>query len=847
VCLLAAAAPASAATPDGGTLSPDASGKGEITWKGAVNPGTATASDANACFDANKKPDPASGCDFYKLDVNVPDRFYDGFLGGVQIDVSEMAGDLDLGIYARNLDGTRGDRVGGSGQGPGIPEQATLTHGAGAYWIVVTPFTVTPNYTYNAKASFVTKKANPTLTQLNANAALLGPENFRASHDQYTSHSEPSIAMDPLNHDHLVAGSKQYESLAKYFFKIGTYESFDGGRTWKDWGFLPGYCLLDNGTTPHSQYCDVNNDTEYRVVSDVATAFDDEGNAYVDVLDAPGGATSTGGWNNNVHIKRPGQPWTGPITVHSNRDNPISQQTFLDDKNWIAVDNHTTVDGKPNKPGDGKIGTMYVCWSFDEGAVGVGQSIGLMKSTDGGKTWGGHTPGDNTPYLLSQKGAVSGIGCHIVIGPQGEVYVTWYDNQLDDIMQVKSTDRGATFTPQRPIAKIVGVNQPFSGQSFRNLSIPTTGIDSKGTVYVVASSSNGQGGPPVPAISVDKPALNHPSTPHGPVQEAAAGDQPPHADIVLFKSTDGGQTYTGPLKVNQDTGPSDHFQPWLSVTDSGQLDVMYFDRRHDPNNYFIQTWLSRSNDGGKTFTDVPVGHMFWDPAVNPPISPSGQFIGDYQGIAADDDVAIPFWNDTQANNLARTDPSFSPWQEVWAARIYNTQAMGGPAPGAAPGREGARNGGRGCLPRRLRLGSRGLGSQLLVGAMQSVLRTRVPPSAESGLAWRYCVVGGGSVLVAFAPNQKAQLVASTARGHAARRIHRGSTIRALRRKFHGLRRPKGRRYFVSRSKRLVFGTSRRRVAWVAVADRKLVKDPSLLSVYLERVGLARTKRPATRR
>jgi hypothetical protein len=68
----------------------------------------------------------------------------------------------------------------------------------------------------------------------------------------------------------------------------------------------------------------------------------------------------------------------------------------------------------------------------------------------------------------------------------------------------------------------------------------------------------------------------------------------------------------------------------------------------------------------------------WDPGVNPPISVSGEFIGDYQGLVADDKVAIPFWNDTQANQLPAGDPEHSPWQEVWAARVGDTPAQGGP-------------------------------------------------------------------------------------------------------------------------------------------------------------------------
>ena len=41
-------------------------------------------------------------------------------------------------------------------------------------------------------------------------------------------------------------------------------------------------------------------------------------------------------------------------------------------------------------------------------APGAGQAIVLERSTDGGRTWGGFTPGDNTPKALSQKAAIGG-------------------------------------------------------------------------------------------------------------------------------------------------------------------------------------------------------------------------------------------------------------------------------------------------------------------------------------------------------------------------------------------------------------------------------------------------------
>ncbi|MEA2349634.1 MAG: hypothetical protein QOG86_575, partial [Thermoleophilaceae bacterium] len=585
--------------------------------------------------------------------------------------------DLDLGVYVRNPDGTVGypidapDQPGAGGNTAGQAEEFPIenpTGPANQYYVVLVPYTATPGTTYNGSAEFDLKAAKPSLKALNRKLGP-GPKNHRASHDKFISHSEPSIAMDPNNHNHLIAGSKMYERLPQYLFKAGTYESTNGGRSWHDQGQLPGYCQA-------AGQCDPNDEERYRTVSDISLAFDDEGNAYANVLDAPGGTLAFTGFNMTVNIKKKGQSKFGnPIVVHDNQKNALTQQLLLDDKNWIAVDNHTDVNGGPNKPNDGKIGTIYVCWGLDSSTTVPGQQIVLMRSLDGGKTWGGVAPGDNTPQQLSQKTVVSGIGCQEAIGPNGEVYVTWYDNQLDQIMQVKSTDQGKTFTPARPIANIVGVNDPFPGQQFRNLSIPSSGVDSKGNVYVVSSSRDG-GGSPVVEGALEGQNPKHPEI-RDPRDEAAEGQTTAKpgsgSDIVMFKSTDGGLSYTGPVRVNQDQkkGDSDQFQPWLAVTPKGQVDVSYFDRRDDHNGLFINTYLSRSTDGGKTFRDTRVTHKAWDPRVNPPTSASGEFIGDYQGLVADDDVAIPFWNDTQAANLPKSSKGYSPWQEVYSARIPN--------------------------------------------------------------------------------------------------------------------------------------------------------------------------------
>ena len=83
-----------------------------------------------------------------------------------------------------------------------------------------------PNQAYKGAVHFVVRKKG-SIPALNAKAHP-GFVNYRASNDRFTSHSEPTIAQDPLNPNHLMAGSKMYENNEDYLFKVGTYESFDG-------------------------------------------------------------------------------------------------------------------------------------------------------------------------------------------------------------------------------------------------------------------------------------------------------------------------------------------------------------------------------------------------------------------------------------------------------------------------------------------------------------------------------------------------------------------------------------------------------------------------------------------
>jgi hypothetical protein len=648
LALLLSASPAIGATPPSGAVSDTAT---TINWTGPTFvAGTYTTSDRGAkCFDASGRPlasPPVTGssaCDVFTLSVNVAPSFWTNKAGGVAVRLDGFGvNDLDLYIYQRNADGTKGPFVTSSGGAPGQVENAVIDSASGGYYIVTVAYTATAT-SYQGHATFFVTAGHAATPPVVTNPP--GYPAYRASHDQYLSHSEPHIAMNPNDHKNLVAGSKMYVNLANYVFKIGMYASFDGGKSWTDTGQLPGYPVANPSDCPNPPAGGGFSAACGFTTSDIWTTFDDEGNAYGMVLVAPGGASQSTGWGMNLHRSSDGgRTWSQPIKIHDH-NNGLFKEFFLDDKNAIAVDNYTQagpVVGLPNRPHDGKIGTMYACWDLDDTTSGLHQDIVVTTSSDAGSTW-------SQPLVVS-LGQDLEIGCQIAIAPSGAVFVSWFHyattiaGQPGQMFVVRSDNHGLTWTPPVLVAQVNPLPNKLPGSRFRNLSLPAMAASpADGALYITWADYH------------------------------TAADGKKDGDILVSRSTNGGLTWSAPARVNQDPvgNGKDQFQPQIAVTASGQVNISYFDRRNDPDNFFIDVYLSRSDDGGATWSDTRVTQKLWDPSINPPISGSGEFIGDYQGLVADDDNAIPFWNDTHLAQLPTTDPNYSPYQEVFSARIPN--------------------------------------------------------------------------------------------------------------------------------------------------------------------------------
>lgn len=644
---LALAPAARAATPASATITPDT---GPVGWQGQFY--AAGGNVSNFAGDQTCSPSYPGGpndpgaipgvheCDVFEITVNVPADYWLTHSGGVRVDITwendpGEDNDFDMYVYKKPPPGEPvGPPVASSAQGGTTEEHVIISRAEGTYLVRTNPFTVT-SQDYKGKVSFALRDPIPKVAG--------GIDQSRASSTGYLSYSEPHIAVDPLNPQHLVAGSKMYQNLGEYKFKIGTFVSFDGGETWQDNNHLPGY---------PQQVGDEGDD--YHITSDVWTAFDDEGNAYTMVLDSPPDSQITGaGWGMNVHKSTDGgRTWSGPIPIEKKED-PVTRELLLSDKNTLTVDNFG-----PDQ--DGKTGNVYACWSEDAPIANL--AILVSRSTNAGQTW---SKGQNVSGIDRTV-----IGCFVVVGPPekqgdpGVLYVFWLDfSGRGRIRMAKSTNGGQSFSLPRTVVNINEIPRIFPNSAFRNLSLPWATVNPvDGRVYVSWADYH-------QTVS-DEPC---------PPDEDAPADQVCDADILVVKSTDQGTTWSKPARVNQDPigNGKDQFQQAVEVTPSGQLNAMWFDRRNDPQNFYIDTFFARSNDGGKTWKETRVTKSMWDPSINPPISPSGEFIGDYQGLAANDCFAYPFWQDTTLANLPASDPRHSPFQEVFSAQIPNKRKFGG--------------------------------------------------------------------------------------------------------------------------------------------------------------------------
>ncbi len=287
-----------------------------------------------------------------------------------------------------------------------------------------------------------------------------------------------------------------------------------------------------------------------------------------------------------------GSTWTNGTYLGVNSD-------YSQDKEWAAIDPVTNY--------------IYVTWteqkeSYSRGSYGqkIKTNIMLSVSKDLGHTW------SKSMRINEKPGAdfsdwKSVIGAMPAIGPNHEVYATWVN--YDALFFDRSLDSGKTWLEKDILIDSLTYkwSMKVSGM-YRCYTFPIIACDASkgkydGNIYICWADQ-------------EKDNSN--------------------TEIFLSKSTDNGDTWTKPIKVNSDTTVRHQYMPWITVDQiTGNVYIVFYDRRHHSNSK-TDVYMATSFDGGETFINTKINKSSFTPN-------SSTFMGDYIGVTAHNNIVRPIW------------------------------------------------------------------------------------------------------------------------------------------------------------------------------------------------------------
>ncbi|MFA6232754.1 MAG: T9SS type A sorting domain-containing protein [Bacteroidota bacterium] len=338
---------------------------------------------------------------------------------------------------------------------------------------------------------------------------------------------------------------------------------------------------------------------------DPAVLFDKTGRAYI--------ANLVYGWD-AIIVRRSddgGLTWSDAVKLFGpSSDSAVAGSLFrssLQDKEYLATD---LTDGPHS-------GNIYASWTdftkYGSSSPVDSSVIVFARSTDRGETFEpfvriSEKAGDAIDSDETMEGAVPAVG------PEGQVYIAWAGP--DGLYFDRSLDGGITFGTDKVISDMPGGwNIEISGIS-RSNGLPVTVADisaspNRGTIYV---------------NWVDQ----------------RYGDP----DVFIASSTDQGETWSGPVRVNDDPvgNGREQFFTWATVDPiTGDLWIVFHDRRRYATDS-TDVYLARSTDGGQTFSNERLSDLAFYPS--PMV-----FFGDYNGIAAYNGRVRPIWVELDQGEL----------------------------------------------------------------------------------------------------------------------------------------------------------------------------------------------------
>jgi hypothetical protein len=432
----------------------------------------------------------------------------------------------------------------------------------------------------------------------------VGP-NINASH-LAGNQAETTVAVNPTNPNNVVIVSN---------FQFGN-------RLWE------GYTL--NGTNWVSTQIADGTDALGLACCDPSLAFDSFGNLFLIYLDSKAHdvqvALSTDGGATFRFVKT--------VEQVNSQGNPEANK-------WGAPVDQPTVTTGP--------GSVWVTWKIFSSTKPI-QASGAAVTGLG--QVGAFIAPEDVP------GSKAGSFGDIVVGPHGQVMVTYQDNiptQGPSNIFVNLDPDGLGPAGFGPAVKVgvtnVGGFDFITPQATRSVDAET------GLAY---DRSGGAHTGRVYLVYVDE-----------------LPDESNNTELFLRRSNDDGRTWSAPVRVNDDRGVNAQFNPRMSLDQTtGNLAVSFYDARNDSGNLRAgdtdgipnddaQLWAAVSFDGGSSFArNVRVSAG----TSNAADAHNGVQYGDYSGMSFANGVFYPGWADNSNSTGDNPDGTLTTF-DVYTAKV----------------------------------------------------------------------------------------------------------------------------------------------------------------------------------
>jgi hypothetical protein len=467
---------------------------------------------------------------------------------------------------------------------------------------------------------------------------------------------ETSIAVNPTNQRNAVAGANDYRLG---WGTSGFYVTTDGGSHWYD-GIKP---FPTNANQPRD-HIDGGGDP--------AVAFDRGGTAYYNDLHfarendesgifvarstnggftwsrpcVPAGSTdATARCGGNGDVRRPGD---GVVNYFADNDLLLNGSVPFNDKNYMTtgprpagvapvcfapISKTPIPAGSPGCP-TSLIGPdrLYVTWTI---FTSTAATINFSYSDDRAYSWSpARVMSGSAPFCTGGVGSncdVNQTSVPTVNPTTGHLWVAFENFNTPDENQylvVRSNDGGQTFLGPYFVSVVFDVNYPRSGSN--RLDCTARGQGGRNVLTNSCFRVNSYGN-----IVADRRGGDFADDLYLVFSDNRNGQRTDsNADVFFFTSKDGGATWIGPTRVNNDpsrqptvaegtrdcnriagrvcpTTPlafgNDNWWPWIDISDKGDLNVVFYDRRLDTNSTLGEWPESRAAPNGR-----PGNYLVWN-------------------------------------------------------------------------------------------------------------------------------------------------------------------------------------------------------------------------------------------